>query len=45
VIVVAGDYGQEEDRRRSAEAGADHFLAKPFDPEQLRELLRAAAVR
>ncbi len=31
--------GQDEDRRRGREAGFDHHLAKPADPEALRRLL------
>lgn len=32
-------WGQEEDRRRSREAGFDHHLVKPADPIVLQELL------
>jgi PAS domain S-box-containing protein len=32
-------YGQEEDRRLSREAGIDHHLVKPVDPEALAALL------
>lgn len=32
-------WGQEEDRRRSREAGFDHHLVKPADPLMLQELL------
>jgi signal transduction histidine kinase len=38
IIAVSG-YGQEEDRRRSREAGFDYHLVKPVDFEQMRELL------
>jgi CheY-like chemotaxis protein len=34
LIAVTG-YGQEEDRRRSLEAGFDLHLVKPVDPEKL----------
>jgi signal transduction histidine kinase/ActR/RegA family two-component response regulator len=40
LIAVTG-YGQEEDRRRSKEAGFDFHLTKPVDPAQLKALLRA----
>jgi signal transduction histidine kinase/ActR/RegA family two-component response regulator len=40
LIAVTG-YGQE-DRRRSEEAGFDHHLTKPVDPEGLQRLLAAA---
>jgi PAS domain S-box-containing protein len=39
ILVAVTGYGQAEDRRRSSEAGFDHHLAKPVDPETLRELL------
>jgi CheY-like chemotaxis protein len=39
-VAVTG-YGQEEDRRRSREAGFDHHLVKPVSPDALYELLSA----
>jgi CheY-like chemotaxis protein len=38
LIAVSG-YGQEEDRRRSHEAGFDEHLIKPIDFAELRRLL------
>lgn len=38
LIAVTG-WGQEEDRRRSEEAGFDHHLVKPVDPEALAVLV------
>jgi CheY-like chemotaxis protein len=38
LIAVTG-WGQEEDRRRSKEAGFDHHLVKPVDPAALSALL------
>ncbi|MBX9583084.1 MAG: response regulator, partial [Gemmataceae bacterium] len=38
VVAVTG-FGQEADRQRSREAGFDHHLVKPVDPETLQELL------
>jgi signal transduction histidine kinase/CheY-like chemotaxis protein len=38
LIAVTG-YGQEEDRRRSLEAGFDVHLVKPVDPQKLLEYL------
>jgi two-component system OmpR family response regulator len=38
LIAVTG-FGQENDRRRSAEAGIDLHLLKPVDPDQLRAIL------
>jgi signal transduction histidine kinase/DNA-binding response OmpR family regulator len=42
LLVALTGYGREEDRRRSQEAGFDHHLAKPVDPEQLLRLLNEA---
>ncbi len=38
LIAVTG-FGQDEDRRRSHEAGCDLHMVKPVDPEQLRTIL------
>jgi CheY-like chemotaxis protein len=35
-LVAVTGYGQEEDRRRSQEAGFDCHLTKPVDPEALQ---------
>jgi PAS domain S-box-containing protein len=43
VLAMTG-YGQDEDRRRSREAGCDHHLVKPVDPDELRRLLATAPV-
>ncbi|MBI2226215.1 MAG: response regulator [Betaproteobacteria bacterium] len=37
-IAVTG-YGQEDDRRRSQEAGFDHHLTKPIDPDDLQAIV------
>jgi PAS domain S-box-containing protein len=39
VLVAQTGWGQEEDRRKSREAGFDHHLVKPVDPAALREVL------
>jgi PAS domain S-box-containing protein len=39
MIIAATGWGQEEDRRRTAEAGFDHHLVKPIEPNALQELL------
>jgi signal transduction histidine kinase/DNA-binding response OmpR family regulator len=40
VILIAGSgFGREEDRQRSADAGFDSHLTKPFDPQRLSNLL------
>jgi CheY-like chemotaxis protein len=39
LIVAQTGWGQEEDRRRSREAGFDHHFVKPVDPAALEDLL------
>jgi len=39
LLVAMTGWGQDEDRRRSREAGFDRHLVKPVDPEALRKLL------
>jgi len=39
-LVALTGWGQEEDRRRSKEAGFDEHVVKPIDPASLRALLR-----
>jgi PAS domain S-box-containing protein len=43
LIVALTGWGQDEDRRKSAEAGFDGHLVKPIDPAVLVDLLRSAA--
>jgi CheY-like chemotaxis protein len=38
LIAVTG-YGQDSDRQRSQEAGCEHHLVKPVDPQKLQDLL------
>jgi len=38
-IVALTGWGQEDDRRRAIEAGFDHHLVKPVDPDALNVLL------
>jgi CheY-like chemotaxis protein len=45
VLVAVTGWGQQDDRRRSAQAGFDHHLVKPVDPLHLRALLKAVADR
>jgi DNA-binding response OmpR family regulator len=40
-IVAISGWGQEEDRRRTREAGFDAHLTKPVDPEELGRTLAA----
>jgi len=44
VLVAVTGWGQDEDRRRSRQAGFDHHLVKPLDPELLDRVL-ASVVR
>jgi PAS domain S-box-containing protein len=39
VLIAVTGWGQEEDRRRSQEAGFDQHLVKPVDPNALMKLL------
>jgi PAS domain S-box-containing protein len=40
-LIATTGWGQDEDRRRSSEAGFDHHLVKPVDLELLQSLLAA----
>ena len=42
VLVALTGWGQEEDRRRSKQAGFDHHLTKPVELDELRRLLSTA---
>ncbi len=39
-VVMVTALGQETDRARAAAAGADYFVTKPFDEDELLALLR-----
>jgi PAS domain S-box-containing protein len=39
VIIAMTGYGQEEDRRRTRDAGFAHHLIKPVQPDALKEIL------
>ena len=41
VLVAVTGWGQEEDRRRSQEAGFNAHLVKPVDPAALQQMLAA----
>ena len=43
VLVALTGWGQDEDRRRSREAGFDHHLTKPPEPEVLEQLIAECA--
>jgi len=40
MLIALTGYGQDADRRKSAEAGFDHHLVKPVDPERLQSLMK-----
>jgi CheY-like chemotaxis protein len=42
LLVSVTGYGQEEDRRRAEEAGFDHHLTKPVNPDTLLRLVSRA---
>jgi CheY-like chemotaxis protein len=39
VLVALTGWGQEQDRRRTREAGFDHHLVKPVDPQAISALI------
>jgi PAS domain S-box-containing protein len=39
MIIAQTGWGQQQDRQRTQEAGFDHHLVKPIDPQQLMTLL------
>jgi CheY-like chemotaxis protein len=42
-LVALSGWGQEEDRRRSRDAGMDYHMVKPLDLEELTRLLMDTA--
>jgi two-component system CheB/CheR fusion protein len=42
LLIASTGFNQERDRLRARDAGFDHYLVKPFDPNRLDEVLRAA---
>ena len=43
LLVALSGYGRDEDRDRSSEAGFDHHLVKPVEPDELCRILSEAA--
>jgi PAS domain S-box-containing protein len=39
LLIALTGYGRDEDRHRGSEAGFDHYLVKPVDPEDLHSLI------
>jgi DNA-binding response OmpR family regulator len=44
-VVILTAKGQEMDRQLSQEVGADLYMTKPFDPDELLELARKVLAR
>ena len=44
-LVAITGWGQPEDRRKSQDAGFDHHLVKPVDPEVLTEMIAQVAAK
>jgi PAS domain S-box-containing protein len=45
LLVAISGWGQDEDKRRAREAGFDHHLTKPADPDLLEQLIASAPPR
>ncbi len=45
LLVAVSGWGQAEDKRQARDAGFDHHLTKPADPDRLEELIAAAPAR
>jgi CheY-like chemotaxis protein len=43
VLIAVSGYGQQADRNRAQEAGFDHHLVKPVDPDKLAGLIESLA--
>jgi two-component system, chemotaxis family, CheB/CheR fusion protein len=43
VLVAVTGWGQDEDKQRALEAGFDHHLTKPIEPDELERLLHSMA--
>jgi DNA-binding response OmpR family regulator len=44
LLVAVTGWGQEEDRKRAREAGFDHHLTKPVDPQKIARLIDDGSV-
>ena len=40
VLVALTGWGEDDDKKRSTEAGFDHHLTKPIPPDAIEELIR-----
>ena len=43
VLIAVTGWGQENDKRRAREAGFDHHLVKPVEPDQVEQILASAS--
>jgi PAS domain S-box-containing protein len=43
VMIAQTGWGQDQDRQRTREAGFDHHMVKPLDPQALQQLLSRSA--
>jgi DNA-binding response OmpR family regulator len=41
MLIALTGWGQEEDKKKALEAGFDHHLIKPIDPDALEALMAA----
>ena len=44
-LVIVSTEGSERDRDKGVELGADAYLVKPFEPEELRDVVRELLAR
>jgi len=44
VLIAVTGWGQDDDRLRSHEAGFDHHMVKPVDPQALMKMLAGLQV-
>ena len=44
-LIALTGYGQASDREKAAQAGFDHYMVKPPDPETLEQLLQSVSAR
>ncbi len=45
ILVAITGWGQDEDKRKAEEAGFDHHMTKPVNPEAMMQLVARAAAR
>jgi CheY-like chemotaxis protein len=45
MLIALTGWGQEEDKKKAFEAGFDHHLIKPIDPDALEALMASGELR